>query len=42
VNISKLVVMALLLIPMCAKEVHEALEMAMEGHVPNLELFQEL
>jgi hypothetical protein len=41
-NISKLVVMYLLFIPKCAKEVHEALEMAIEGHAPNLELFWEL
>jgi hypothetical protein len=38
----KFVVMALLLIPRCAKEVHETLEMGMEGHDLNLELFQEL
>jgi hypothetical protein len=38
-NISKLVVIYVLLIPKCAKKIHEALEMAMEGHVSNLELF---
>jgi hypothetical protein len=42
VHISKLVVIYLLLIPRCAKEIHEALEMIMEGHAPNLELFWEL
>ncbi len=41
-NISKLVAIYLLLIPRCAKEKHEALEMAMEGHALNLELFWEL
>jgi hypothetical protein len=41
-NISKLVVIYMLFIPRCAKEVHEAMEMSMEKHVSNLELFQEL
>jgi kinesin family protein 15 len=34
--------MYLMLVPRCAKEVHEALEMAMEGHARLLEQYAEL